>query len=82
MVRNESLQTAAAGQPAAQESWPKRHPVIVGALAGAGAGAVIMSTMCSPNYNCDASRAAFAAMGAGVFAPVGALAGWLVSKGQ
>jgi hypothetical protein len=36
MVRNERLQTPATGQLAAQESWPKRHPVIVGALAGCG----------------------------------------------
>jgi len=82
MVRNETLQTPATGQPTAQESWPKRHPVIVGALAGAGVGAVIMGTMCSPDSNCDGTRGAFAAFGAGLFAPVGALAGWLISKAQ
>ena len=79
---NERLQTAAATQPAAQESWPKRHPAIVGALVGAGVGAAIMATACSPNYNCDATRGMFAAFGAGLGAPLGALAGWLTSKGQ
>ena len=83
MVRNGRLQTPATGQPTTtQESWPKRHPVIVGALAGAGVGAVIMGTMCSPDSNCDGTRAQFAAFGAGLFAPVGALAGWLISKAQ
>jgi len=82
MVRNERVQTPATGQPAAQESWPKRHPVIVGALAGAGVGAMIFGTMCSPDSNCDATRGAYAAWGAGLFAPVGALAGWLISKAQ
>jgi hypothetical protein len=82
MVRKERLQTPATGQPAAQESWPKRHPVIVGALAGAGVGAMIFGTMCSPDSNCDATRGAYAAWGAGLFAPVGALAGWLISKAQ
>jgi hypothetical protein len=48
-----------------QESWPGRHPVLTGALVGAGIGAVLGYAACPSNGDCTCWRGSMAAAGAG-----------------
>jgi hypothetical protein len=66
-------------QPASRESWARRHPVVVGLLIGAGAGAALGAATCNRDNNCDMPRGHWAALTAAQCAGFGALTGWIVS---
>ena len=74
-----SAQTPAPPGTRTQSSWIKRHPVVFGAIVGAGAGAVIGVATLPEDRNPDwgPEMAAFAgsAWGAGL----GAVGGWIIS---
>src|SRR5262245_24049662 len=74
------VQNPGASAPVTTESWPKRHPVVVGTLVGAGAGAVAMSAAFCGGNSGDICVPIAAPMGAGLGAGIGALAGWLTSR--
>lgn len=65
--------------PASQRSWAGRHPVLVGMLAGAGAGAVVFAAAHPEDRALDERNGYMAAAGAGVGAAFGAMGGWLFS---
>ncbi len=62
-----------------EKSWAYRHPVAVGFLVGAGAGAALGAAQCGPDSSCDYGRAAGAVQGALPLGLLGALTGWVVS---
>ena len=78
-ARDGSLQTAAQQSPAENKSWQKRHPVWVGLMVGAGAGAVWGAASCSDGcFPIGAGGAAI--VGSWYGAGVGALIGWVVGR--
>jgi hypothetical protein len=72
-----------AGEPAVQRSWAARHPVLLGAIIGAGAGAGIGY---AAGQDCTgeevepcSSRGGAAAVGAGLGAGAGAIVGAIIA---
>jgi hypothetical protein len=72
---------AQAPQSGQKRRWSARHPVLAGALIGAGAGAVVgavTSPTRSDDFVCNigpCSAGGYSALGAGVFGGIGALVG-------
>ncbi len=71
--------------PRQNRSWIGRHPVLFGALVGAGAGTVAAGTMNNEMFcqagndeDCFFYNGSRFAVGAGIGAGIGALVGWIV----
>jgi len=80
-LHDAALQEAAQVQPP-QRSWASRHPVLMGALAGAGAGAGISALGCklSGNTRGIVSCYVWVPIAAGVGGGVGAVIGLMRSR--
>jgi hypothetical protein len=83
LARNASVTPAtsaalhATASAAPQRSWPARHPILLGTLAGTGIGLGVLATHdCrkSSDYSCSALAAFFGGTGAGLGALGGAVA--------
>jgi hypothetical protein len=80
-VRRESINASMSRQaapPPQQKGWIGRHPVLFGALVGAGVGAVLSTSIegCWESDICPIELA----LGAGAGAGAGALVGWVLSR--
>lgn len=85
-VNLEPLQSASAlsaerQQPAAERSWPGRHPVLFGALVGLASGLAIEAAVI-PGASGGEPHGVYIPMFGGVGAGIGALTGLIVSEAR
>ena len=69
-----------AGPGSGRQSWAARHPVLLGALIGGGAGAGLAASMCIEGGNPDVPCGLGVAQDVTVFAGLGSLVGFLLSR--